>query len=58
MIFTEDIRVVDDKIFKFKRKIRKNKSSIIHIADNFEEAKRNAIFFLKIYKKFPSKIFL
>ena len=57
MIFTEDIRVVDDKIFKFKRKIRKNKSSIIHIADNFEEAKRNAIFFSKSIKNFPAKYF-
>ncbi len=57
MIFTNDKRIVDNKIFAFKKKIRKNKSSLIHITDNFEEAKRNAIFLSKSEKGFPAKYF-
>lgn len=57
MIFTNDERIVDNKIFAFKKKIRKNKSSLIHITDNFEEAKRNAIFLSKSEKGFPAKYF-
>jgi hypothetical protein len=58
MIFTKEERIVDNKIFAFKKKIRKNKSSIIHIADNFEEAKRNALFISKSEKSFPAKYFI
>jgi hypothetical protein len=58
MIFTKDLRIVDNKIFAFKKKIRENKPGIIHIADNFEEAKRNAIFISKSEKSFPAKYFI
>ena len=57
MIFTNENRIVDHKIFTFKKKIRKNKLSIIHISDNFEESKRNAIFFSKTKNDYPSKYF-
>jgi len=57
MIFTKDKRIVDHKIFTFKKKIRKNKLSIIHISDNFEESKRNAIFFSKSKNDFPASYF-
>ena len=57
MIFTKDERIVDHKIFSFKKKIRKNKLSTIHISDNFEESKRNAIFFSKSIKNFPAAYF-
>lgn len=57
MIFTKDKRIVDHKIFLFKKKIRKNQLSTIHISDNFEEAKRNAILFSKSIKNFPAAYF-
>ena len=57
MIFTNEMRTVDDKIFKFKKFIRKNKSSIIHISDNFEESKRNAISLSRSTNDFPAKYF-
>lgn len=57
MIFSKDKRIVDDKIFAFKKKIRNNKTSIIHISDNFEESKRNAIFLSKSKNGFPAKYF-
>ena len=57
MIFTNKNRVVDHKIFIFKRKIRKNKLNLIHISDNFEESKRNAIFFSKTKRDYPAQYF-
>ena len=57
MIFTKENRIVDHKIFAFKKKIRKNKLSIIHTSDNFEESKRNAIFLSKSQNDFPAKYF-
>ncbi len=57
MIFTNEMRTVDDKIFKFKKMIRRNKSSIIHISDNFEESKRNAISLSRSTNDFPAKYF-
>ena len=47
MIFTKENRIVDHKIFAFKKKIRKNKLSIIHTSDNFEESKKKCNFFVK-----------
>jgi hypothetical protein len=57
MIFSKDRRIVDDRIFAFKKRIRNNKSSIIHISDNFEESKRNAIFLSRAKNDFPAKYF-
>ena len=57
MIFSNENRIVDHKIFKFKKNIRKNKLSIIHISDNFEESKRNAIFLSKSRDDFPAQYF-
>ncbi len=57
MIFSKDHRIVDHKIFLFKKKIRKNKLSIVHISDNFEESKRNAILFSKSINNFPAAYF-
>ena len=57
MIFSKENRIVDHKIFKFKKNIRKNKLSIIHISDNFEESKRNAIFLSKSRDDFPAQYF-
>ena len=56
MIFDKEHRIVDDRLFAFK-KIRNNKTSFIHISDNFEEAKRNAIFLSRSKNDFPSKYF-
>lgn len=57
MIFSKDHRIVDHKIFSFKKKIRKNKLSTVHISDNFEESKRNAILFSKSINNFPAAYF-
>lgn len=57
MMFTDERKLVDDKIFKFKKKIRNNKTSIVHIADNFEESKRNALFLSKSKYNYPAKYF-
>ncbi len=57
MIFSKENRIVDHKIFMFKKKIRKKKLSVIHISDNFEESKRNAIFFSKSKNDFPAYYF-
>ncbi len=57
MIFSKNERVVDHKIFQFKKKIRNNRLSIVHISDNFEESKRNAIFFSKSENDYPAKYF-
>ena len=57
MIFTKQNKIVDHKVFNFKKKVRKNKLSLIHISDNFEESKRNAIFFSKTKNDYPSKYF-
>jgi hypothetical protein len=57
MIFVNERKIVDEKIFKFKKKIRNKKTSIVHIADNFEEAKRNAIFFSRSNNNYPAKYF-
>ena len=57
MIFSNESRIVDHKIFTFKKKVRKNKLGLIHISDNFEESKRNAIFFSKTKHDYPSKYF-
>ena len=57
MIFEKEKKFVDDKIFVFKKNIRKNKLSFLHISDNFEEAKRNAIFISKTKNNFPAKYF-
>ena len=57
MIFTKEHRIVDDRLFTFKKKIRNNKTSFIHISDNFEEAKRNAIFLSRSKNDFPSRYF-
>ena len=57
MIFSKENRIVDHKIFTFKKNIRKNKLSIIHISDNFEESKRNAIFLSKSKDDFPAQYF-
>ena len=57
MIFDKEHRIVDDRLFAFKKKIRNNKTSFIHISDNFEEAKRNAIFLSRSKNDFPSKYF-
>lgn len=57
MIFTNEYRIVDNSIFEFKKKIRNKKTSIIHISDNFEEAKRNAIFISRSKNDFPARYF-
>ena len=57
MIFTNENRIVDNSIFEFKRKIRKKKTGIVHISDNFEEAKRNAIFISRSKNDFPARYF-
>ena len=57
MMFVNEKKIVDDKIFKFKKKIRKKRTSIIHISYNFEESKRNAIFFSSSKKNYPAKYF-
>tara|TARA_B100000989_G_scaffold298582_1_gene288570 strand:- start:2922 stop:4595 length:1674 start_codon:yes stop_codon:yes gene_type:complete len=57
MIFENQERIVDDKIFNFKKKIRNNRNSLVHISDNFEEAKRNAIFLSQSKNDFPAKYF-
>ncbi|MDC0859215.1 hypothetical protein OAP45_00080 [Candidatus Pelagibacter sp.] len=57
MIFSREERIVDDEIFAFKKKIRKKRLGIIHISDNFEESKRNAIFFSKSINNFPALYF-
>jgi uncharacterized protein YejL (UPF0352 family) len=57
MIFTKEEKIVDDKIFKFKKNIRKNKLSMIHISDNFEESKRNAFFLSKSKFDYPAVYF-
>lgn len=57
MIFSNEYKIVDHKIFSFKKKIRKNKLSLIHISDNFEESKRNALFFSRTKSDYPSKYF-
>ena len=56
MIFEKEKKFVDDKIFVFKKNIRKNKLSFTYF-DNFEEAKRNAIFISKTKNNFPAKYF-
>ena len=56
-MFDKEKRFVDDKIFIFKKKIRKNKLSLVHISDNFEEAKRNAIFLSRSVNDYPAKYF-
>jgi hypothetical protein len=58
MLFTKDERFVDENIFKFKKKIRKKQKNIIHISDNFEEAKRNALFISRTKNTFPYRYFL
>ena len=58
MIFIKEKRIVDDKIFEFKKNVRNKKFGIVHIADNFEEAKRNAIFLSKSNKDYPAKYFI
>ena len=58
MIFSNENKIVDHKIFSFKKKIRKNKLSLIHISDNFEESKRNALFFSRTKNDYPSKYFV
>ena len=45
MIFTNENRIVDNSIFKFKRKIRKKKTGIVHISDNFEVSKEECNFY-------------
>ena len=57
MIFSNESKIVDHKIFAFKKKVRKNKLGLIHISDNFEESKRNAFFFSKTKNDYPSKYF-
>ena len=57
MIFTKEEKIVDDKIFKFKKNIRRNKLSMIHISDNFEESKRNAFFLSKSKLDYPAVYF-
>ena len=57
MIFVDENKIVDDKIFKFKKKIRNQKTSVVHIADNFEEAKRNSLFLSKSKDNYPAKYF-
>ena len=57
MIFGDENRIVDHKMFTFKKNIRKKKLSVIHISDNFEESKRNAIFLSKSIADFPACYF-
>ena len=58
MIFTKENRIVDHKIFAFKKKIRKNKLSIIHTSDNFERVKKEMQFFYQNLKMiFQQNIF-
>jgi hypothetical protein len=57
MIFSDENRIVDHKMFTFKKNIRKKKLSVIHISDNFEESKRNAIFLSKSIADFPAYYF-
>ncbi len=57
MFFTKDYRIVDNNIFIFKKKIRKKRRNIIHISDNFEEAKRNAFYLSRSKKGFPYQYF-
>jgi hypothetical protein len=57
MIFTKEEKIVDDKIFLFKKNIRKKKLSMIHISDNFEESKRNAVFLSKSKVDYPAIYF-
>ena len=58
MIFTHETRIIDSDIFNFKKKIRRKRKNIIHISDNFEEAKRNALFLSKSKFHYPYKLFL
>ncbi len=58
MLFTNEKRVVDENIFKFKKKIRKKRQNIIHISDNFEEAKRNAFYLSRNKNNYPYKYFI
>ena len=58
MIFIKEKRIVDDKIFEFKKNVRNKKFGIVHIADNFEEAKKNKIFLSKSNKDYPAKYFI
>ena len=58
MIFTHEKRVVDSDTFNLKKNIRRKKRNIIHISDNFEEAKRNALFLSKTDNHYPHKLFL
>ena len=39
------------------KKIRNQKTSVVHIADNFEEAKRNSLFLSKSKNNYPAKYF-
>ena len=58
MYFTGEHRFVDLNIFKFKMKIRKKRKNIIHIADNFEEAKRNSFYLSRTKNNFPYSYFV
>ena len=58
MFFTGEKRVVDSNIFKFKMKIRKKRRNIVHISDNFEEAKRNSFFLSRTKNNFPYNYFI
>ena len=57
MLFTNEVRYVDNNIFEFKKKIRNKRKNIIHISDNFEEAKRNAFYISRNKNNYPYKYF-
>ncbi len=58
MFFTSERRIVDSNIFNFKIKIRNKRQNLIHISDNFEEAKRNAFYLSRSKKNFPYNYFI
>ena len=58
MIFDKEHRIVDDRLFAFKKKIRNNKTSFIHISDNFEEAKEMQFFYQDLKMISHQSIFL
>jgi len=57
MLFSKDRRFVDNDIFEFKKKIRNKRKNIIHISDNFEEAKRNCFYLSRNKNSYPFKYF-
>jgi hypothetical protein len=58
MFFSSQRRVVDDNLFRFKKILRNNKAGVVHISDNFEEAKRNSILLSRSKNDYPAKYFL